>query len=102
MTSLPPEIYVVMDRSSRNLEVPLTTHPPSRTGCCPIDLAQAAGFSSPTQGLWRQQHTLPEKSHMSSAIHLPFEHFETIALPLNWPRAPTQGEARFDGIIIRP
>ena len=39
---------------------------------------------------------------MSPAIHLPFEHFQTIDLPLNWPRAPRQGDARFDGIIIRP
>jgi hypothetical protein len=52
-------------------------------------------------GLCRQQHTLPEKSHLSPAIHLPFEHFQTIDLPLNGPGAPRQGDARFDGIIIR-
>ena len=47
-------------------------------------------------------HAAGEEPYPSSAIHLPFEHFETIDLPLNWPRAPTQGDARFDGIIIRP
>ena len=39
---------------------------------------------------------------MSPAIHLPFEHFQTIDLPLNWPRAPRQHDTCFDGIIIRP
>jgi hypothetical protein len=36
---LPPAMDVVIERSSRNLEAPLT--PPSRTGCRPRELGQA-------------------------------------------------------------
>jgi hypothetical protein len=32
MTSLPPAMDVVMDRSSRKLEAPLTAHPPQGQG----------------------------------------------------------------------
>src|SRR5262245_56282244 len=92
---------VVMDRFSRNLEAPLTTHPPQGQGVV-LEIWVRRRLRVPNApGLCRQQHTLPEKSYMSPAIHLPFEHFQTIDLPLNWPRAPRQGDARFDGIIIR-
>jgi hypothetical protein len=39
---------------------------------------------------------------MRPAIHLPLAQLQTLDLPLHWPRAPRQGAARFDGLIIRP
>ena len=87
MTSLPPEMDVVMDRSSRNLEVPRT--PPLKDRDVVLEIWVRRRLLVPNvPGLCRQQHTLPEQSHMRPAIPLPFAPFQTIDLPRNWPRAP--------------
>ena len=48
------------------------------------------------------EHTLFQQIDVGPAKHLALEHFETVDLPLHWPRAPRQGDARFHCIIIRP
>ena len=46
------------------------------------------------------EHTLLQQIDVGSAKHLALEHFEAVNLPLYWPRAPRQGDARFHGSII--
>jgi hypothetical protein len=37
---------------------------------------------------------------MRAAKHLALQHCEAIDMPFDWPRAPREGHARFDGGIV--